>query len=53
MKVKLCENCIKDLKEYNPYIVNIDIKKVKSIKECDNYCDNNGILNSEKNMGGV
>jgi hypothetical protein len=53
MIVKLCDNCIRDLKDYNPYIVSIDIKKVESIKECDNYCNENGILNSENNKGGV
>jgi hypothetical protein len=50
MNIKLCTNCIYDLKEYNPYIVDVTIKEVKTIKECDNYCDENGILNVEKEV---
>jgi len=48
MRVKLCSNCINDLKDYNPYIVDVSITKVDSINQCDNYCDENGILNIEK-----
>ena len=35
MKVNLCKGCIKDLKEYNPYIVPIKVVKVSQAK-CDN-----------------
>jgi hypothetical protein len=51
MNVKLCNGCLKELKDYNPYIVDISIVKVKTIKECDNYCDSKGVLNVDK--GGV
>ena len=37
MKVKLCAGCIKDLKDYNPYTVPIEIIKVRAIKDCDNF----------------
>lgn len=36
MKVHLCKNCIESLKEYNPYIVPIEIEEVPEEK-CDNY----------------
>lgn len=36
MKVYLCKRCIEELKDYNPYIVPVEITEV-SIMKCDNY----------------
>ena len=43
MNIKLCEGCIKDLKEYNPYVVPIKILKVSKEN-----CDNTKIGNNKK-----
>jgi hypothetical protein len=35
--VHLCSGCVQDIKEYNPYVVEIKIIIVKNIEDCDNH----------------
>ena len=46
MEVKLCENCIKELADYNPYNETPTITKVE-LKDCDNYTVNGKFVNVE------
>ena len=42
--VHLCDGCIEELNEYNPYLYPIKVVKV-AVQDCDNYEENLGKTN--------